>query len=103
MKLVLCWDLDETLGFFRPVADELLRTAEARGDLGLRRRAPHVLRELLARVGAASRAPPTGELRLREGIADVLAAFRERGFVQVVTTAAFREYAVSALERTGLR
>ncbi|HZU95086.1 MAG TPA: HAD family hydrolase [Planctomycetota bacterium] len=95
-ETVICWDLDETLGFFRPVANELLANAAARGDLGVSRRLEALVGEFL---GAR---PAPAPLRLREGIADLLAAVRERGIRQVVTTGAFREYALLGLEKAGL-
>jgi hypothetical protein len=102
VKGVVCWDLDETLGWFRPVADELLERAQASGELGKAARIRQAAREVARRLVGKSSA--SKELfRLRPGIADALGRLREKGFVQVVTTGSFREYAHLALDLAGLR
>lgn len=97
MRGLICWDLDETIGYFRPLAGEIMAELEAaqRGFWG----------RLLARFAGkgASEGEPTPPLRLREGIDEALTRLGEAGFVQVVTTGSFELYANRGLERTGLR
>jgi hypothetical protein len=68
VKPVVCWDLDETLGYFRP--HEFAWAGQPR---------------------PATMPPP----RLKPGIAELLASLS--GFTHVVTTAAIREYARDVL------
>ncbi len=85
---LICWDMDETLGWFRPVADVLVN------ELSRSR-----LRRAIETFFGATTPPP---IQVREGIADVLRQLRERGFRQVVTTGGFREYAERSLSDAGL-
>ena len=96
MRGLICWDLDETIGYFRPLAGEIMRELEAaqRGFWG------KLLHRLTGPAKAEDGAPA---LRLREGIDAALSRLGEAGFVQVVTTGSFEVYANRALERTGLR
>lgn len=95
MRGLICWDLDETLGWFRPCAEELLdRLAEQQ-------------RGWLARTLGKLRPAAVSEERppviVRPGIGDALARLGAAGFTQVVTTGSFRDYALIGLEKTGLR
>lgn len=95
MRGLICWDLDETLGYFRPLAGEIMAEFEA-AQRGLFGRLLHLFKP----------SPPPEEvppLRLREGIEAALTRLGEAGFVQVVTTGSFELYANRGLERTGLR
>ena len=73
MKPVVCWDFDETLGYFRP--HEFAWAGQPR---------------------PASMPPP----RLKPGIAELLASLS--AFTHVVTTAAVREYARDVLRQHDL-
>ena len=73
MKPVICWDFDETLGYFRP--HEFAWAGQPR---------------------PASMPPP----RLKPGIAELLASLS--AFTHVVTTAAVREYARDVLRQHDL-
>ena len=73
MKLVVCWDFDETLGYFRP--HEFAWAGEPR---------------------PASLPPP----RLKPGIGALLESLS--GFTHVVTTSAVREYACDVLRQHDL-
>lgn len=72
-KLV-CWDLDRTLGIFRP--------------LGRDRQGPR---------------PPGPEVGLRPHVLEVIEALDEAGAIQVVTTASTPAHAEDALARAGVR
>jgi len=95
MRGLICWDLDETLGYFRPIAGEIMAELEAeeRGFFG----------RLLAKFSSRPPEPEGPPLRLREGIEEALVRLEEAGFVQVVTTGSFELYANRGLERCGLR
>ena len=73
MNAVVCWDFDETLGYFRP----------------------HEF--AWAGIPAPADMPPS---RLKPGIAELLASLQE--FTHVVTTAALGEYAKALLRDYGL-
>lgn len=96
---MICWDLDETLGYFRPLADELVARYRAaqRGPLERLGHRLGLLRE------PAPEGPGPPPVRAREGIGEVLAELQAAGFRQVLTTASFHEYAELALERVELR
>ncbi len=83
---VICWDLDETLGNFRPVADELIARMRP-----------------LGRIRTALGFPPRAPIELREGVPETLARLRDAGFVQVVTTGSLIDYAEHGLRRVGIR
>jgi hypothetical protein len=70
---IVCWDYDETLGYFRPLEFRFL-----------------------GEEPPPSMPPP----RLRPGIRELIASLEE--FTHVVTTAAVREYAKDALHRYGM-
>jgi haloacid dehalogenase-like hydrolase len=95
MRGLICWDLDETLGYFRPLAAEIMAEFEdaQRGFLG----------RLFHKLSAKPPEPEGPPLRLREGIEAALTRLGEAGFVQVVTTGSFELYANRGLERCGLR
>ena len=98
MTRLVCWDLDETLGYFRPFAEEVMARFQAR-----QRGVTGKLGDALGRlVGRDSEIKPTEGAFLRDGIGDVLAGLQAAGFTQVVTTGSFHEYAVLGLERLGL-
>ena len=73
MKPIVCWDFDETLGYFRP--HEFAWAGQPKPEAML---------------------PP----RLKPGIAELLESLS--GFTHVVTTAAVREYARDVLRTHGL-
>jgi beta-phosphoglucomutase-like phosphatase (HAD superfamily) len=97
---VICWDLDETLGYFRPVAEDLMARLRAEQRGLVVRLGERILRLVRREEEAAPN--PAGEVRLREGIREVLSSLRADGFRQVVTTGSFEAYARLGLERTGL-
>jgi hypothetical protein len=74
-KKIMCWDMDETLGHFRPLAYEIL------GE-----EVPNFL-------------DPT---TLRHGIKQTLETLAQKGFVHYVTTSAPENIARNALTRTGI-
>ncbi|MEZ4454605.1 MAG: hypothetical protein R3B09_34455 [Nannocystaceae bacterium] len=71
---VVCWDLDRTLGVFRP----------------------------LGRDRAGPRAPGP-EVGLRPHVREVIEALDEAGAIQVITTASTPDHAERALRRSGVR
>ncbi|MBL4849627.1 MAG: HAD family hydrolase [Planctomycetes bacterium] len=98
MRGLICWDLDETIGYFRPLGDEIVAELRASQE-GL-------LRRLWSRLVGPSEVVPDPDappIRLRAGIDAALTRLGEAGFVQVVTTGSFEIYANRALERYGLR
>lgn len=96
---VICWDLDETLGYFRPIAEEMIERfkEEQRGFAG---RLGDRIAGLFGKQ--AQEENPAGEVVVREGIGDVLRALKAEGFRQVVTTGSFEEYGRLGLEKVGL-
>ena len=99
MRGLICWDLDETIGYFRPIGDEIVAEFQASQE--------GILRRLWSRlVGETSPRDPNPDappIRLRVGIDAALTRLGEAGFVQVVTTGSFEVYANRALDRYGLR
>ena len=74
MRGLICWDLDKTLGIFRP--------------LGRDRPGPR---------------PPGPEQGLRPDVLEVISALDEAGALQVITTASTRAHAERSLQRAELR
>lgn len=90
MRGLICWDMDETLGWFRPIGDVLVDEATR----------PRWRRLMDGWLGRAPAPPPP--IRVREGIADVLRDLRRAGFAQAVTTGGLPDYARRALADAGL-
>ena len=74
-RKVICWDLDETLGSFRRIGDEM--TGRKSSDI-------------------------EEPIALRHGVKELLQELVESGYTNFVTTSGTSDYAKEALKRTGI-
>ena len=97
--IVICWDLDETLGHFRSIEEELGRLLGPDNDPSVSVMSGNCSQESLGSSGGTRK---IRGVSLRTGMAELLRQIKSMGLIQVVTTGAIREYAHFALESEGI-
>jgi len=88
---LICWDLDETLGYFRRAEYDFLEALFRKKKWC---RKPEWFRKIDPEK--------LGQVTLTQNIKETLANLQEMGFVHVLTTGALDGYVPYLLERTGL-